>query len=97
LVTALTEALLVPFSYVVEDVSLMVSFWLPAVVSVKPDVDTLLAVPIEPPAAGPDRALAPELAAEDWLLLVVVGRAVLLVLSLPVVVLLLLEVQATIP
>jgi hypothetical protein len=28
-------------------------------VSVKPDVDTLLAVPDDPPAAGPDRALDP--------------------------------------
>jgi len=26
---------------------------------VKPDVDTLLAVPDDPPAAGPDRALDP--------------------------------------
>ena len=37
----------------------MVTFWPPEVVSVKPDADTLLAVPIEPPAAGPDRALDP--------------------------------------
>jgi hypothetical protein len=37
----------------------MVTFSPVAVVSVKPDADTLLAVPIEPPAAGPDRALAP--------------------------------------
>ena len=59
LVTALTEAWLVPFSYVVEEFSVMVSFWLPEVVSAKPDVDTLLTVPIEPPAAGPDRALDP--------------------------------------
>jgi hypothetical protein len=28
-------------------------------VSVKPDVDTPLAVPDDPPAAGPDRALDP--------------------------------------
>ena len=37
----------------------MVTFWPVDVVSVKPDADTLLAVPTEPPAAGPDRALDP--------------------------------------
>jgi hypothetical protein len=37
----------------------MVTFWPAEVVSVKPDADTLLAVPTEPPAAGPDRALDP--------------------------------------
>ncbi len=37
----------------------MVTFWPVAVDSVKPDVDTLLTVPTEPPAAGPDRALDP--------------------------------------
>ena len=37
----------------------MVTFWPVAVVRVKPDVDTLPAVPTEPPAAGPDRALDP--------------------------------------
>jgi hypothetical protein len=37
----------------------MVTFWFPEVVSVKPDADTLLTVPIEPPAAGPDLALDP--------------------------------------
>jgi len=37
----------------------MVTFWPAEVVSVKPDADTLLAVPAEPPAAGPDRALDP--------------------------------------
>ncbi|HEY6786065.1 MAG TPA: hypothetical protein VI365_02015, partial [Trebonia sp.] len=58
-VTALAEAWLVPSSYVVEELSVMVSFWLPAVVSVKPVADTLLTVPIAPPAAGPDRALDP--------------------------------------
>jgi hypothetical protein len=58
-VTALTEVWLVPFSYVVEEFSVMVSFWLPEVVSVKPVADTLLTVPIAPPAAGPDRALDP--------------------------------------
>jgi hypothetical protein len=37
----------------------MVTFWPVDVVSVKPDEVTLLAVPTEPPAAGPDRALDP--------------------------------------
>jgi hypothetical protein len=37
----------------------MVTFWPVAVVSVKPDEDTLLIVPEDPPAAGPDRALEP--------------------------------------
>jgi hypothetical protein len=49
----------------------MVTFWPVAVVSVKPDADTLLAVPTEPPAAGPDRALdplppVPEAPAKPW-------------------------------
>ncbi|MGD0607409.1 MAG: hypothetical protein ABSA53_27975 [Streptosporangiaceae bacterium] len=67
---------------------MMVTFWPAEVVSVKPDADTLLAVPIEPPAAGPDRALdplpVPVAPANPWLLAVVV-------------VVLLLEVAATIP
>jgi hypothetical protein len=74
----------------------MVTFWPPEVVSVKPDADTLLAVPIEPPAAGPDRALeplplppAPEAAGKAW--------ALLLLLLLLAVVVGLLEVAATIP
>ena len=58
-VTALAEAALVPFSYVVPDGSWTVTFWPAAVVSVKPDADTPLAVPDDPPAAGPDRALDP--------------------------------------
>jgi hypothetical protein len=37
----------------------MVTFWPVAVVSVKPEEDTLLTVPDDPPAAGPDRALDP--------------------------------------
>jgi hypothetical protein len=37
----------------------MVTFSPVDVVSVKPDVVTLLAVPTEPPAAGPDLALDP--------------------------------------
>jgi hypothetical protein len=44
---------------VVEDASLTVTFWPAEVDRVKPDAETLLAVPTEPPAAGPDRALDP--------------------------------------
>src|SRR5271166_5044078 len=54
-VTALTVAALVPFSSVVEDASLMVTFWPVAVVSVNPEEDTLLTVPTVPrgrPGAG---------------------------------------------
>jgi hypothetical protein len=77
---------------------LTVTFWPAEVVSVKPVADTLPAVPIEPPAAGPDRALdplpVPEPAANPWPL-------PLLLLELPlllaVVAVLLLEVAATIP
>ena len=54
LVTALFDAAVVPFSYLVDDVSLIVTFSPVEVDRVKPDVDTLLTVPIEPPAAGPD-------------------------------------------
>jgi hypothetical protein len=49
----------VPCSYVVDDVFLMVTFSPADVNSPKPDVDTLLTLPIDPPAAGPDRALDP--------------------------------------
>jgi hypothetical protein len=38
----------------------MVTFWPPAVVSVKPDGDVLLTVPADPPGSGPLRALDPE-------------------------------------
>jgi hypothetical protein len=38
---------------------LTVTFWPVAVVSVNPEEDTLVIVPAEPPAAGPDRALEP--------------------------------------
>jgi hypothetical protein len=74
---------------------LTVTFWPPEVDSVKPDADTLLTVPIEPPAAGPDRALdplapAPEAAGKAWAL-------PLLLLLLLAVVVVLLEVAATIP
>jgi hypothetical protein len=44
---------------VVDDASLIVTFWPVAVVSVNPEEDTLLTVPAVPPAAGPDRALDP--------------------------------------
>jgi hypothetical protein len=58
-VTALAELKRVRFQKVVEDASRTVTFWPVAVVSVKPEVETLSTVPIEPPAAGPDRALDP--------------------------------------
>ena len=45
----------------------MVTFWPPAVVSVKPDVDVLLAVPDAPPGSGPLRAPDPELPPEPLL------------------------------
>jgi hypothetical protein len=74
----------------------MVTFWPAEVVSVKPDADTLLAVPTEPPAAGPDRALdplpVPVAPANPWLLPLLV-----LPLLLAVVAALLLEVPATMP
>jgi hypothetical protein len=38
----------------------MVTFWPPAVISVKPDADVLLTVPADPPGSGPLRALDPE-------------------------------------
>jgi hypothetical protein len=44
----------------VEDVSLIVTFWPVAVVSVKPDADVLLTAPVDPPGSGPLRALDPE-------------------------------------
>jgi len=61
LVTALADADFVPFSYFVDDVSLTVTFSPVDVDSLKPDVDTLLTLPTDPPAAGPDRALDPPL------------------------------------
>jgi hypothetical protein len=77
----------------------MVTLWPAEVVSVKPDADTLLAVPIEPPAAGPDRALeplpVPVAPANPWLLPLLL--LLVLPLLLAVVVVLLLEVAATIP
>jgi hypothetical protein len=62
LVTALADAECVPFSYVVDGVSLTVTFSPAEVRSRKLDLDTLLTLPIDPPAAGPDRALDPPLA-----------------------------------
>jgi hypothetical protein len=58
-VTALGDADFVPFSYFVDDVSLIVTFSPVDVDSLKPEVDTLLTLPIDPPVAGPDRALDP--------------------------------------
>jgi hypothetical protein len=57
LLTALFDAEFVPFLYVVDDVSLTFTFSPAKVDSSKPDFDTLLTLPIDPPAAGPDRAL----------------------------------------
>jgi hypothetical protein len=59
LVTALADADFVPFLYVVDDLALTVTFSPADVSSPKPDVDTLLTLPIDPPADGPDRALDP--------------------------------------
>jgi hypothetical protein len=63
---------------------------------VKPDADTLLAVPTEPPAAGPDRALDPLAAVPEP-----PGNACPLPLLLPLLaaaaVVALLEVAVTIP
>jgi hypothetical protein len=59
LITALADAECVPFSYVVDDVSLTVTFSPADVNSLKPDLETLLTLPIDPPAAGEDRALDP--------------------------------------
>jgi hypothetical protein len=88
---------------------LTVIFWAPTVVSVKPDEDTLLTVPTEPPAAGPDRALdplpppAPPAAGKAWPLALLLAAVELLLapveLLLAAVELLLVELeeQATIP
>jgi hypothetical protein len=48
-VTALAEAGLIPFSWVVADFSVSVTCWPPAVVRVKPDADVLLTVLADPP------------------------------------------------
>jgi hypothetical protein len=62
-VTALAAAAVVYFLYAVDDVSSTVTFWPAEVTSVKPEVEMSLTVPIDPPAAGPDRALDPPLPA----------------------------------
>jgi len=59
LTTALADAEFVPFSYAVVDVVLTVTFSPAEVNSPKPEADTLVTLPIDPPAAGPDRALDP--------------------------------------
>jgi hypothetical protein len=58
-VMALAAIELAPSLYVVEGVSLTVTVSPADVATVKPDADTLLTVPDDPPAAGPDRALDP--------------------------------------
>jgi hypothetical protein len=50
----------------VEDVTLTVTFWPAEVVNVKPAADTLSTAPIEPPAAGPDRAFDPPPPETAW-------------------------------
>jgi hypothetical protein len=59
LATALADADFVPVTYFVDDVSLTVTFSPADVDSPKPDAETLLTLPIDPPAAGPDRAFDP--------------------------------------
>ena len=59
--TAPADTDLVPFSYLVDDVSLTVTASPAGVDSLKPEVDTPVTLPIDPPAAGPDRALDPPL------------------------------------
>jgi hypothetical protein len=61
--TALAAAAVVPSLYAVADVSWTVTFWPAEVTSVKPEVETSLTVPIDPPAAGLDRAFDPPLPA----------------------------------
>jgi hypothetical protein len=63
---ALAELELVPFWYFVEDAFLTVTFWPAEVEIVKLDLETLMTVPDDPPAAGPDRALAPPLRGTCW-------------------------------
>jgi hypothetical protein len=61
--TALAEVERVPLRYVVDDALRTVTFWPADVDTVKLEAETLLTVPVVPPAAGPDRALDPGLAA----------------------------------
>jgi hypothetical protein len=63
---ALAELELVPLWYFVEDAFLTVTFWPAEVEIVKLDLETLVTVPDDPPAAGPDRALDPPLRATGW-------------------------------
>jgi hypothetical protein len=69
---ALAEIELDPLLYFVEELSSTVTFCPAEVVRVKPELDTLVTVPEDPPAAGPDRALDPPAAAPGgpavWLL-----------------------------
>jgi hypothetical protein len=60
-VAALGLAAVAPFLYAVHDVSLTVTFWPADVASVNPDEKVWLTLPIDPPAAGPDRSLDPAL------------------------------------
>jgi hypothetical protein len=91
LVTALADADFVPFSYVVDDVSLTVTFSPADVSSPNPDLDTLLTLPIDPPAAGPDRALdppppgtgCPDVAARDVAVVAVPEPVLAVALTMP--------------
>ena len=56
---ALAEIVLDPFLYFVDEVPSTVTFWSAEVVMMNPDLDTLVTVPDDPPAAGPDRVLDP--------------------------------------
>jgi hypothetical protein len=58
-VTALAAEVLVPVSYTVVDASLTVTFSPVGVDTVKPDADTPVTVPTDPPAAFLDRAFDP--------------------------------------
>jgi hypothetical protein len=64
---------------------LTVTFWPVAVVSVNPEEDTLLTVPADPPAAGPDRALdaPPDPSPPAGLLLLAAGVVPLLAAAVP--------------
>src|SRR5579871_5952658 len=65
-VTPLAGAALVPCQYAVEALIWTVTVWPAEVVSTKPDADVLSTVPVEPPAAGPDRALVPPPPCTGW-------------------------------
>jgi len=74
--TALAAAELVPFWYVVDAASSLVTFWPADVEIMKPDPETLPTVPAAPPAAGPDRAFDPPAAPLPLALLLVVPEPV---------------------